>query len=529
MLLTGRDCVWAIMGSVRAGLLVGACGLLVTSCSNAPSIGGLAAAGGQSGLGEAAGAADASQGDPRAGGSGGKWVVAHGGAGGRAGVETDLPAAGSGDGGDSGGMTGAGGNGAIEPKRYPGQGFIVHEWGTDTVVVGSNGSLQRGLHREEEDLPAFVYDRLKAGTLIGSTPSASVTIKMETPVTYFYSPKALSVTARVDFPKGVLTQWYPGVTAFRPALAAAGSVGPDAPGVLSDPALDASFPFVGEMCRARFGSMSGGSLDWGTVSVQARGAAPSKPLPDAPLPQFGWSYARAVDSNLLETTSGESERFLFYRGLGDFDLPVTIRAENADQVTFSNGYSESVAQVFLLNVNREHGAFAVHADGIAPNATLTGTVPSLEGAPSVDEYAQRLSTAVTAALDATGLYHDEAVAMVSTWRRQWFRTPGVRALYLLPQSWTEQSIPLAISPKPDSTVRVMLIRVELITKEQESADVAALSAFGADGAVGAAYFSALGRFAEPRLRRALQLLPSAPGEKYLAQIASAQSRVMSGE
>ena len=82
-----------------------------------------------------------------------------------------------------------------------------------------------------------------------------------------------------------------------------------------------------------------------------------------------------------------------------------------------------------------------------PRAFATGghsktRVPSLDGAPSVDEYATRLSEAVTRALDATGLYHDEAIAMVNTWRRQWFRTPGVRALYLLPQSWTEQSIPL---------------------------------------------------------------------------------------
>jgi hypothetical protein len=313
-------------------------------------------------------------------------------------------------------------------------------------------------------------------------------------------------------------------------LAAAGSVAvPEIPAVLSDPALDPSFPFVSELCRSKWGSVSAGWLDWGTVSVRARGAAPAKPLPDAPLTQFGWSYARAVDSNLLETASGESERFLFYRGLGDFELPVTVRAESAGRVTFTNGYSEPVAQVFLLNVNQARGAFAVHAGGVAPSATLTDTVPSLEGAPSVDEYAQRLSDAVTTALDATGLYHDEAVAMVNTWRRQWFRTPGVRALYLLPQSWTEQSIPLAISPKPDSTVRVMLIRVELITQEQEAADVAALSSFGADASVGAAYFSALGRFAEPRLRRALQLSPSAAGEQYLAQVASAPSNVMSGE
>ena len=33
--------------------------------------------------------------------------------------------------------TGAGGSGG---GAYAGQGFIVHEWGTDTVVVGSDGS-----------------------------------------------------------------------------------------------------------------------------------------------------------------------------------------------------------------------------------------------------------------------------------------------------------------------------------------------------------------------------------------------------
>jgi hypothetical protein len=529
MLLT-RARIQGKLGEIHVRILVGAWWLLVTSCSTAPSIGGLAAAGGQPGQG-GAGADDADQGDLRTAGSGGASVVARGGKGpgGRAGVQSNLPAPGSGDSGDSGGTTAAGGSVADEQKHYPGQGFIVHEWGTNTIVVGSNGSLQRGLHHEEEDLPAFVYDRIKAGTLLGSAPSPSVTIKMETPVTYFYSPTALSVKARVDFPKGVLTQWYPAVKEFRPALAAAESISfPGVPAVLSDPALDPSFPFASEMCRVKFGTVSGGFLDWGTVSVQARGAAPTKPPPAAPLEQFGWSYARAVDSNAIETPSGESERFLFYRGLGDFDLPVTV-AENAGKVTFTNGYSEPVSQVFLLNVNQERGAFAVHSEGIAASATLTDTVPSLSGAPTVDEYAQQLSEAVTKALDATGLYHDEAVAMVNSWRRQWFRTPGVRALYLLPQSWTEQSIPLTLSPKPDATVRVMLIRVEVITKEQETADGAALASFDTNASLGTAYFSALGRFAEPRLRRALQLSPSTAGEKHLAQIASAKSTIMSGE
>src|SRR4051812_19303097 len=38
--------------------------------------------------------------------------------------------------------------------QYPGTGFRVHEWGTNTIVVGSDGSMQRGLQHEEEDLPS---------------------------------------------------------------------------------------------------------------------------------------------------------------------------------------------------------------------------------------------------------------------------------------------------------------------------------------------------------------------------------------
>jgi hypothetical protein len=533
MLVTRRGLGWGVLQSAHVWLLAGGFGLIVTSCGGSSSGEGPASGGGSASGGKAAPAGEfrgkAAGGDSQgqlAGSSAGFGPVASGrggaGPGGQPGVRTD-PAPGAGS-----ATTGSGGSSDSAGTRYPGQGFIVHEWGTDTIVVGSDGSLQRGLHHEEEDLPSFVYDRIKAGILIGSSPSPSVIVKMETPVTYFYSPAPLSVTAKVDFPKGVLTQWYPAVAAFLPMLAGpfASPVPIDGP---SDPALDPNFPFASEMCRLKFGSVSGGRLDWGTFSVQAREAAPEKPLVSAPLEQFGWSYARDVDANLLTMSNGENERFLFYRGLGEFDLPVKVQAAASGKVTLTNGYSEAVGHVFLLNVNHDHGAFVEHSPGIATGGTLEDAVPSLEGAPTLDEYSARLASAVTRVLDASGLYHDEAVAMVNTWRRQWFRTPGVRALYLLPQSWTDQSIPLTITPKPDATVRVMLIRVELITKEQESADVSALAGFDTAAAGGAAYFSALGRFAEPRLRRALQLSASVAGEQYLSKIASAKSSVVSGE
>jgi hypothetical protein len=119
--------------------------------------------------------------------------------------------------------------------------------------------------------------------------------------------------------------------------------------------------------------------------------------------------------------------------------------------------------------------------------------------------------------------------MVNTWKRQWFRTPGVRLLYLIPQSWTDQSIPLSLVPQPDETLRVMLIRVEVITPEQEADDLLALSTFASAPASASAYFQALGRFAEPRLRRALVQAPSAAGDACLTQIQTSRSSVVSGQ
>jgi hypothetical protein len=440
---------------------------------------------------------------------------------------------GLGESGGSGalGVGGTGGNAAPTAvlKSYSGHGFVVHEWGTDTVVVGSDGSLQRGLHHEEEDLPAFVYDRAKAGTLLAATPS--VTIKMETPVTYFYSDQPLSVQASVSFPKGVLTQWYPQVVAFNPWMAAAGSILPGmpaTPATLADPVLDLTFPFQGELCRGNYSTFHDGRLDWGKVEVLPR-ASVAPTFAEAPLDKFSWSYARDVDSNVVRAGAGEAERFLFYRGLGDFDLPVKIHAGAAGKVTLSNAYSEAVPRVFVLNVDQTRGAFNEHLEGIAAGGSLTDAAPSLDGAASLDAYADALGVRVTDALDSSGLFHDEAVAMVNTWKRQWFRTPGVRLLYLIPQSWTEQSIPLTLTPKPDETLRVMLIRAEVILPEQEKDDVTAVSGFAAAPASAVAHFQALGRFAEPRLRRALALSPSAAGDAYLAQIQTSRSSVVSGQ
>ncbi len=390
--------------------------------------------------------------------------------------------------------------------QYNGTGFVVHEWGTNTIVVGTDGSLQRGLHHEEEDLPGFVMDRGKATKL-----GAPVEVKMETPVTYFYSPSPMTAQVSVQFPLGVLTQWYPQVQSFYPLLAH------DANGVVDDPVLNPNFKFGTSSCQEHYSQATNGLLDWGQVSIGPRGAGKML-FEDAPLDKFSWSFARQVDSNPVTVSNtadkvAQNEKFLFYRGLGNNPLPVKVTATN-DQAGYDGGVTLSyngdakgppIGAVYVLRVGANGGAFKVHPEGIYGNSSLTETAPSLDGAMPLDAFADALAKSMVSQLDKTGLFHDESVAMVHTWERQWFRTPGVRVLYLLPQTYTDAQIPLTITPQPDVLTRVMMIRVEVLTHAIEETDAKFEACLDSQGLTGtcAQHFIGLGRFAEPRLRRAI--------------------------
>jgi hypothetical protein len=181
--------------------------------------------------------------------------------------------------------------------------------------------------------------------------------------------------------------------------------------------------------------------------------------------------------------------------------------DNGGLVLTNLDATQKVGAVFVLRVESDKAAFVVRPSGIAPKASLAESAPP--ATQPLDVYAQALAKAMVTELDKAGLYHDESIAMVKTWARQWFRTPGVRVLYLAPQAWTDAQIPLSVEPKPLEQIRVMVIRVEALTRAQENADVNAMSGFGGDAksrTLAEAYFRAEGRFAEPRLRRALDIM-----------------------
>ena len=78
-----------------------------------------------------------------------------------------------------------------------------------------------------------------------------------------------------------------------------------------------------------------------------------------------------------------------------------------------------------------------------------------------------------------GLFADEATAMLSTWQRAYFTSPGLRLFYLVPRVWTDHVLPLSISGDPAIT-RSMIGRVELISDQQRKSLDALARADGID-------------------------------------------------
>jgi hypothetical protein len=377
------------------------------------------------------------------------------------------------------------------PAAADGGRLVVHEWGTFLSVQGSDGVTLGGMVDSEELLPVFVRERS-----LGGRNRACFNQKGETPVTYFYTDRPRTVQVRVDMPKGLLTHWFPAVNWFGPPLT-------DKPE--NDPA--------------------GSFLDWGTVELipDTRPAVgpnpPTTPALRPVSPQDSWRFARETDaafvkigpSNPRVRSTGEFEKFLFYRGLGTFELPFQVHSEGreARQLTLRNRGGDTLQGVHAIRVEEGTIQFAALPDlpGGAEREVLTAALfgsklPFREGVP-------RVKQAVAAALVNAGLYPKEAQAMVNTWEKSYFQTDGMRMLYVLPRKTTDEVIPLRIQPAPQELVRVMVGRVEVLTPALERQIEQALADLGSrEPAVrkaAGARLARLGRLQEPVLHRMVAL------------------------
>ena len=101
-------------------------------------------------------------------------------------------------------------------------------------------------------------------------------------------------------------------------------------------------------------------------------------------------------------------------------------------------------------------------------ATLLSTSRRFAAEEFSSTHRDRLEQEMRQALVAEGLFADEATALLTTWQRAYFASPGLRVFYTVPRRWTDHYLPLTVSGDPELT-RVMIGRVELISDTQRDA------------------------------------------------------------
>lgn len=364
---------------------------------------------------------------------------------------------------------------------YAQSGYNVHEWGTFTSLVGSDGVRQTGMFHEDELLPSFVHNfgekksmpslslfginalplpRPRPGcgrnTKVGCgfLEGQDITQKMETPVLYFHSDVPRNVSVEVGFPGGIISQTYP------------------AP-VISFPA-----PIEGVKLKNGFNRFN---VDVLTDSVAT---------PVAVAPGNIYSYARQVKANTIKS-GNEVEKFIFYRGLGKFDTQLLLTSKNGN-ITAENKSPKRIPAVFLVDNTDDGGAIASlgELNGNEQKFISEKSILALKSHhQNFSLFARNAKALLLKSLVANGLNKDEAQAMVNTWEHGYFKTKGLRILYVLNREEVESILPMKITPKPSKLNRVFVGRIEVlldteeneilaqIIKERESFDVLSLGRF----------------------------------------------------
>lgn len=347
--------------------------------------------------------------------------------------------------------------------------FTAHEWGTFTSIAAPDGTIMEWLPLiASSDLPNFV-EHLHNSNFKGGLRG---TIRMETPVLYFYSPQETTVSVHVAFSQGLITEWYPHAEV---------------------PAISPSRLFEADQKR------QSGAISWPSVEIDPATSA------DFPVEAFGNPYYAARETSsaslAVATSAGtQHEKFLFYRGASTTRPPLTAAVMSDSTTLLQNHLATPIANVVLF----ERRGLSVGFRILGP---VTGQV-SL-ATPTLDGSLEPLFSDLEGMLIEQGLFPDEAHAMLETWKLSWFEE-GSRVLYIVPRSLVDSVLPLTITPAPAQLTRVFVGRLELITPATQQSVANAVASN--DRATLAKY----GRFLEPILRTMLDAAQDEPTRNRLS-------------
>jgi hypothetical protein len=307
--------------------------------------------------------------------------------------------------------------------------LTAHEWGTLTSIAGRDGLAEKwSTLNGSADLPSFVEHLNSAQFKAG----LQGTIRMETPVLYFYSPRETSVSVKVRFSQGLITEWYPRASHVEPN-----------PNKVLDRNLSQQ--------------RGSGTIAWDSVTVSPNLAA-SFPRGNRPEDEDGNQYYAARETSaaplVVKTSAGDQqEKFLFYRGASVSSLPVSATVSADGAVHIKNLTQEEIPSVILFERRGDKLGYRL---GGGFQTELSLDPPELTS--NLDSLSRDLQDVLT----SQGLYPDEAHAMIETWKESWFEE-GSRLFYIVPHDFLNTILPLTINPMPSQTVRVLVGRLELIT------------------------------------------------------------------
>jgi hypothetical protein len=397
--------------------------------------------------------------------------------------------------------------------------YVAHEWGTFTSVQGADGVLLDWRPLETSRLPKFVYDWTRPGPsrqagayLLYGKGGVVSRQRMETPVIYFYSETEQTVDVSVQFPKGLITEWYPQASQIGPSTVPTPPIVSKLDNYAHQAGISPRFTFS---CFLANQDVKQSRAQWSGIKLipERESDTLAKSLPHD---GSGSHYfaARETDSDYLQATSlattnpcQEHEKFIFYRGVGNFDTPLRVTVVSDKTVLLSNTGQAPLEHLFVLSVQQGKRSF-VHAARLAAGEARSVALDSPVEKSAVADLSRNLGEKMAEALVKAGLYPREASAMVKTWSDSWYQEEGLRVLYVLPRTWTDHTLPLNLEPAPRELVRVMIGRAEVITPavQQQLTDLLIRASQGnapaRDQAI--AEFRRLGRFGEPALRLATQ-------------------------
>lgn len=358
--------------------------------------------------------------------------------------------------------------------------YQLHEWGTFTTVSGSDGVLLSGLEREEEQLPAFVHAHYglqnggisdpaeplrifqRHGTFgfrhpnvkaLANRPLAGVTVKMETPVIYFHSDETAPIHAKVKvgFEGGTISQWYPQRSGGETLPEPPPSPDPQKkPTPLNAWLLDFNKPYRG-------------AIEW-EIDVLSP-AETRKQVLFKPNDNLGWLRARQPVTNAVRTSGGETEGYLFYRGLGHFDPGLKTRVSADETLHLENHSGGRIPYLVAFELIDGKLRWTEMTDGLDAKGNISISESDLKSEPA--GFCEPLYRAMTTGLANCGLTDAEARSMVETWWRSYFEASGLRVFWVLPRETTDRLLPLKVSPTPAETVRVIVGRSEVLRPRQE--------------------------------------------------------------